>query len=91
MGRGGEGDCGVFGLTCGEDAGGAACMDPRCEAGPHSAFCTGGGALATCTEGTYAEAPCEGEGQACWSAEGDAACVDARCTEGPDHLACQAG
>ena len=60
----GVGDCAAFGLVCGSDSGGAACMDSRCEAGPHSGFCLDESTAAACTDGIYAESTC-GEGTTC--------------------------
>lgn len=54
----GTGDCAAFGLVCGADASGAACMDSRCAAGPNSGFCLSDGTLATCAAGVYAETAC---------------------------------
>lgn len=54
----GTGDCAAFGLVCGEDGAGAACMDARCSAGPNSGFCLSETELASCSEGVYAESTC---------------------------------
>ena len=64
------GDCANFGLVCGSDAVGAACMDARCTAGPHSSFCLSDTTLATCADGVYAESTCL-DGETCT----DDACV----------------
>jgi hypothetical protein len=60
----GVGDCAFFGLVCGTDDAGAACMDARCSAGPNSGVCLSDTALATCADGVYAEATCP-EGTMC--------------------------
>ncbi|MCB9538089.1 MAG: phosphodiester glycosidase family protein [Myxococcales bacterium] len=60
-----DGDCGAFGLVCGEDAAGRArCMDRRCQAGPGGAFCLDGARRAACVDGAYAESACPA-GQRC--------------------------
>lgn len=73
----GVGDCSAFGLVCGSDAAGAACMDARCSAGPHSSFCLSDSTLAGCSDGVYAEATCPEdatcEGDACVVPGGDTA------------------
>ncbi len=66
----GTGDCAAFGLVCGSDAVGAACMDSRCEAGPHSGFCLDEDTAAVCADGVYTESSCD-EGTTCH----DGACV----------------
>ncbi len=53
------GDCGVWGLVCGEDSLGGACMDSRCTSGPNSSFCLSDTSLAACTVGVYAESSCD--------------------------------
>lgn len=53
-----DGDCAAFGLVCGTDATGAACMDARCAAGPNTGFCAAPGLAAACAAGAYAETPC---------------------------------
>jgi hypothetical protein len=53
-----DADCGAFGLVCGADAAGAACMEARCQAGPNSPFCAGPALAAACAAGVYAETPC---------------------------------
>ena len=58
----GTGDCGAFGLVCGADAAGAACMDGRCAAGPNSSFCLSDTAVGSCAGGVYAEATCAADG-----------------------------
>lgn len=78
-GQYGVGDCASFGLVCGSDAAGAACMDARCAAGPHSSFCLSDTTLATCADGVYAEAACL-DGAIC----ADGACV----SPGGDTGAC---
>lgn len=78
-GQYGVGDCAGFGLVCGSDAAGAACMDARCAAGPHSSFCLSDTTLATCADGVYAESACL-EGATC----SDGACV----SPGGDTGAC---
>lgn len=64
------GDCAAFGLVCGADAVGAACMDARCSAGPNTAFCLSETLAASCAGGVYAEASCA-DGSRCV----DGACV----------------
>ena len=59
-----DADCGAFGLVCGADVAGAACMEARCQAGPHSPFCASLALAAACTAGAYAEMPC-GAGTHC--------------------------
>ncbi len=76
----GVGDCAAFGLVCGSDEVGAACMDSRCQAGPHSSFCLDEGTVGGCTDGVYAESAC-GEETTCL----DGACVGpGEDTEAPD-------
>lgn len=75
----GVGDCAWFGLVCGSDAEGAACMDARCSAGPHSSFCLSDTTVAACADGVYAESAC---------ADG-ATCTDGVCAApGGDTGAC---
>lgn len=69
-GQYGEGDCAAFGLVCGSDASGSACMEARCQAGPNSGFCLSETLLASCSAGVYAEYACA-EGTSCT----DGACV----------------
>ena len=68
-GQYGVGDCAGFGLVCGSDDAGAACMDARCSAGPHSSFCLSETSLAACTDGVYVESTCPPE----------APCADGAC------------
>ncbi len=59
-----DANCGAFGLVCGTDTSGSACMEARCQAGPNSAFCASGALAAACASGVYAETPC-GAGTHC--------------------------
>jgi hypothetical protein len=83
-----EGDCAGFGLACGTDASGSACMDGRCAAGPNSTFCLDGTRYAACSGGVYAEGDCAASGLTCWNGGGGAACIDARCPDGADGETC---
>ncbi len=83
----GVGDCAGFGLVCGTDAGGAACMDGRCAAGPDSGFCAASGAVVQCTDGVYAEASCPA-GTHCASDGAGPFCSDDRCP-GADAQQCE--
>ena len=81
-----EGDCAGFGLVCGTDGGGSACMDARCAAGPDSSYCASTGVVGACTDGVYAEVPCAG-GTSCASDALGPFCMDDRCP-GADGAAC---
>jgi hypothetical protein len=68
-----DADCAAFGLVCGTDASGAACMDARCTAGPNSGFCASPAVAGVCAAGAYTETAC-GAGTHC---EGGACVTDA--------------
>jgi exopolysaccharide biosynthesis protein len=80
------GDCAGFGLVCGTDGGGSACMDARCAAGPDSAFCASGSVVGACTDGVYTESGCPA-GTSCAADGAGPYCSDDRCPS-PDGATC---
>lgn len=86
----GVGDCGAFGLACGEDGDWAYCVDPRCpDADGNGGVCTGASTIQSCTDGAFGEGDCAYFGMACGDEGGaGATCMDARCPDGPEGGVC---
>jgi hypothetical protein len=75
-----EGDCGAFGVACGEHDGFAFCVDPRCPGGDGwGVACVDATRIGTCRDGAYSEGDCGAFGLACGSDAGGTRCMDARC------------
>lgn len=84
-----DGDCGGFGIPCGEDGDWAFCMSPSCPGGDGmGAECTSETEIASCVDGVYSEGDCAFFGSICASDESGSSCADPRCAEGPNSSFC---
>lgn len=84
-----DGDCGGFGIPCGEDGDWAFCMNPSCPGGDGmGSECTSATGIVTCVDGFYSEGDCGFFGAICSSDHSGASCADSRCSAGPNSAFC---